>query len=99
MVPAEFYWEESTSYLLNGKRLIQNQYSMDWNLLNHSWMNYILLKQKSFTTPPTMYLLYINTKWPVDWLVWFYGISTILGYSKPNPFYTYILNMISKHIF
>ena len=26
-------------------------------------------------------------------LVWFYGISTIVGYLMPNPFYTYILNM------
>ena len=31
-------------------------------------------------------------------MVWFYGISTIIGYLMPNPFYTYILNMISKHI-
>ena len=26
-------------------------------------------------------------------LVWFYGISTIIGYSIPNPLYTYILNI------
>ena len=25
-------------------------------------------------------------------LVWFYGISTIVGYLMPSPFYTYILN-------
>ena len=25
--------------------------------------------------------------------VWFYGISTIIGYLMPNPFYTYLLNM------
>ena len=31
-------------------------------------------------------------------LVWFYGISTIVGYLMPNPFYTYIKYMISKHI-
>ena len=30
-------------------------------------------------------------------LVGIYGISTIVGYSVPNPFYTYILNIISKH--
>ena len=32
--------------------------------------------------------------------VWFYGISTIVGYLKPNPVYTYILNiyMICKPI-
>ena len=27
-------------------------------------------------------------------LVWFYGISIIIGYLMPNPLYTYILNMI-----
>ena len=27
-------------------------------------------------------------------LVWFYGISTIVGYLMPNPFYTYIKYMI-----
>ena len=26
-------------------------------------------------------------------LVWFYGISTIVGYLRLNPVYTYILNM------
>ena len=26
-------------------------------------------------------------------LVWFYGISFIIGYLMPNPLYTYILNM------
>ena len=24
---------------------------------------------------------------------WFYGISTNVGYLKPNPFYTYILDI------
>ena len=31
-------------------------------------------------------------------LVYFYGISTIEGYLIPNTFYTYTLNMFSKHI-
>ena len=26
-------------------------------------------------------------------LAWFNGISTIVGYSMPNPLYTYILNI------
>ena len=26
-------------------------------------------------------------------LVWFYGISTIVGYLMPNPVYTYILDI------
>ena len=30
-----------------------------------------------------------------DWfgLVWFYGISTIVGYLMPNPVFTYVLNI------
>ena len=37
--------------------------------------------------------------WNVGWigLVWFYGISTIVGYLMPNPVYSYILDMICKH--
>ena len=31
-------------------------------------------------------------------LVWFYGISTIVGHLKPNYFYTYTKYMISKNI-
>ena len=35
----------------------------------------------------------------IGW-VWFYGISTIVGYLMPNPvFYIYIKYMICKHIF
>ena len=26
-------------------------------------------------------------------LIWFYGISTIVGYLMPNPVYTYKLNI------
>ena len=26
-------------------------------------------------------------------LVWFYGISTIVGYSMPNPLYTYLVKI------
>ena len=26
-------------------------------------------------------------------LVWFYGLSTIVGYLMPNPLYTFILDM------
>ena len=27
------------------------------------------------------------------WFLWFFGISTIVGYFMPNPLYTYILNI------
>ena len=29
--------------------------------------------------------------------VWFYGISTLVGYLMPNLVYKYISNMICKH--
>ena len=32
-------------------------------------------------------------------LIWFYGISTTVGYLMPNPFYTYILNIWFLHTF
>ena len=31
-------------------------------------------------------------------LVWLFGLLTIVGHSMPNPFYTYIKYMISKHV-
>ena len=31
-------------------------------------------------------------------LVRFYGISTLVGHLMPNPFYTFIKYIISKHI-
>ena len=31
-------------------------------------------------------------------MVWFYGLSTLVGYLMQNPVYTYMLNMIYKHI-
>ena len=34
--------------------------------------------------------------WFWYWLLWFYGISTTVGYLMPNPVFTY---MICKHIF
>ena len=43
-------------------------------------------------------LLYIYIKYIWFGLVAFYGISTIVVYLMPNPLYTYISNMISKHI-
>ena len=39
----------------------------------------------------TLYPSYISFSFKQFWfgLVWFYGISTIVGYLMPNPFYTY----------
>ena len=56
----------------------------------------VILKERFHITwalpPPTHTLMvWFN-------LVWFSGISTIVGYLMPNPVFTYILNMICKHI-
>ena len=51
-----------------------------WHI-NHCW----LFNAKSS--------LYISIKYIWFGLVWFYGISTIVGYFMPNPVYTYISNM------
>ena len=37
--------------------------------------------------------LYVYIKYISFNLVWFNGISTIVGYFMPNPFYRYILNI------
>ena len=39
--------------------------------------------------PNTLYTYILN----IYGLVWFYGISTIVGYSVLNPLNTYILNI------
>ena len=43
--------------------------------------------------------LFIYIKYIWCGLVRFYGISNNVGYLMPNPFYTYILDLISKYIF
>ena len=45
--------------------------------------------------PNPLYTYILN----MYYLVWFYGISTLVGYLMPNPVHTYILNMymICKH--
>ena len=43
-----------------------------------------------FNTKSSLYI-YIKYIWYV--LVGFYSTSTIVGYLKPNPLYTYILNI------
>ena len=40
------------------------------------------------------YIKNIDIKYIWFSLVWFYGISTIIGYLMPNPLYTYISNTI-----
>ena len=44
---------------------------------------------------PNPLYTYVLNIYDLVWfgLVWFYGISTIVGYLMPNPIYTYILNI------
>ena len=63
-----------------------NRIWFDWVLwhINHSWL---------FNTKSS---LYVDIKiYDLVWfaLVWFYGISTIVGYLMPNLLYTSILNI------
>ena len=44
----------------------------------------------------TKFSLFIYIKYIWFGLVGFYGISTIVGYSMPNPLYTYILNWVNR---
>ena len=40
--------------------------------------------------PNPLYTYILDIRFGV---VWFYGISIIVGYLMPNPLYTYILNI------
>ena len=51
-----------------------------WHI-NHCWL---------FNAKSSLYI-YIKYLW-FGW-VWFYGISTMVGYLMANPLYTYILNI------
>ena len=62
----------------------------------------VLDNKRSFILSSTMTFqkIMIYCMFLKNWLglVWFYGISTIVGHFMPNPFYAYIKYMISKHI-
>ena len=51
-----------------------------------------LICHKTQPTKPSLYI-YIKYIW-FGWVgLGFYGLLTIVGYSMPNPLYTYILNI------
>ena len=39
-----------------------------------------------------LFMFLILVGWLIGWLVDFYGLSAVVGYSMPNLVYTYILN-------
>ena len=48
------------------------------------------LAQDSNLTSPISFSTTITMVTVIDFLIWFYGISTIMGYLMSNPLYTYI---------
>ena len=81
----------TTGQLVDG---LQQKKKENLFLLNGNGIMSSFLGRQSYRSTLYIYIKYI-------WfgLVWFYGISTIVGYLKPNPLYTYIWNiMIHEHI-
>ena len=90
-----------TPFLGRGVLLLYRKYiwlilsPTDRALMNYSHNNVSSLRQQSSTS---IFFRGIKETWKilcqVCWtvgLVWFYGISTIVGYLAPNPVYTYEL--------
>ena len=85
-------WFGCVLWHINQCRLFNDKSSNTY--INYMWFGfgwvlwhinyYSLFNAKSF--------LYIYIKHVWFDLVWFYGISSIVGYLKPNHLYTYILN-------
>ena len=66
------------------KQNIQTNMSL---LFNETCINKRLLPNYTRTRTHT------HTHIGLVWFVWFYGISTFVGYLMPNPLYTYTLNI------
>ena len=98
--------DDKSFFLVNWSdwdRMIHLYLKIPENFLS-PWPNFNLLHDSQGITFPTqtslvlyffcdclMYSLIVGLVW--FGLVWFYGISTIVGYLMPNPFYTFILNI------
>ena len=66
-------------------------YTYILNIYDLIWLGFMAYHHcKLFNAKSSLYI-YIKYIW-FD-LVWFYSISTIVGYLMPNPLYTYILNI------
>ena len=61
-----------------------------FDLVGFGWVLWHIKRNRLFNAKSSLYV-YIKYIW-FGW-VWFYGISTILGYLMPIPLYTYILNI------
>ena len=65
---------------------------LDYNTWNHLTV-YKQISSGSFKSNVTYKLFTYKLCVYVYILVWFYGISTIVGCLMPNPLYAYILNV------
>ena len=66
-------------------------YTCILNIYNLVWFGFMAYQHcRLFNAKSSLYI-YIKYIW--FGLVWFYGISTIVGYLMPNSLYTYILNI------
>ena len=61
-----------------------------YDLVWFGWLLWHINHCRLFNAKSSLYI-YIKYVW--FGLVWFYGISIIVGYLMPNPLYTYILNI------
>ena len=71
---------------------LSNAKSFLYLFIKYIWFGLVLFYWifnhcRVFNTKP---FLYLYIKYIGFGLVWFYGISTIVGYLRPNPLYTYI---------
>ena len=68
-------------------------YTYILNIYDLVWLAFIVYQPLEVRLFNAKSFLYIYIKYIWFGLVGFYSISTIGGYSMPNPFYTYILNI------
>ena len=68
-------------------------YTYTLNIQDLVWFGLVLWHIKHCRLFNAKFSLYIYIKYTGFGLVWFYGISTFVGYLMPNSLYTYILNI------
>ena len=59
-------------------------------VVRHEFQPQVIIRKKSFWRKVFKSIFNIVDMQQKIRLVWFYGISTIVGYLMPNPIYTYI---------
>ena len=78
---------------INHCRLFKAKSSLYIYIKYMIWFGWVLWHINHCRLFNAKFSLYIYIKYIGLGLVGFYGISTIVGYLKPNPLYIYILNI------